>query len=72
MFNFVLEVIAKEKNRWSEVGNFPRKRGGSLGSFKYHNTFTNLYLINLIKAQSRMRKHKQKQDMKSNKIIEIF
>ena len=35
MLKFVLEVISKEKNRLSEVGNFPRKGGGSLESLKY-------------------------------------
>jgi len=35
MLKFVIEEIPKEKNRLSEIGSFPRKGGGSLGSLKY-------------------------------------
>jgi len=62
----VLKVIPKEKNKWSEVGNFPRKGGGSLGSLNYqafpcqrisHKNFTNLSLSYLLRAQTRKKKN---------------
>jgi len=60
----VIKVISKKKDRWSEVGNFPGKGGGSLGSLKYqafpchilsHHNFTNISLSNLLRAKSKMK-----------------
>jgi len=75
----VIKVIFKKKDRWSEIGNFPGKGGGSLGSLKYqvfpcqilsHNTFTNLCLSNLLIAQSKMKKKIYARKMESNKTLE--
>jgi len=57
----VLKAIYHKKDKWSNVGRFPGKGGGSLKyqvfpsqnlSFK---TFTNLSLSNSLIAQSRMK-----------------
>jgi len=62
--SYVLEAIYQNKDRWTTVGRFPGKGGGSLGSLKYqafpnqilfHNTFTNPSLSNSLKAQSKMK-----------------
>jgi len=72
----MLEVFSKEKIRWGEVGNFLGKGGGSLESLKYqvfpyqilsHNTFTNLSLTNLLRAQSKMKITFYAKNMQSNK-----
>jgi len=61
---YVLEAIYQKKDRWSTVGRFPGKGGGSLGSIKYqaftsqilfHNTFPNPSLSNSLRAQSKMK-----------------
>jgi len=63
--SYVLEAIYQKKYRWSTVGRFPEKGGGSLGSLKYqtflsqiliHNTFTNPFLSNSLRAQSKNEK----------------
>jgi len=62
--SYVLKVSYHNKDRWSNVGRFPGKGGGSLGSLKYQafpsqilssKTFTNFSLSNLLRAQSRMK-----------------
>jgi len=62
--SYVLETIYQKKDRWSTVGRFQGKGGGSLGSLKYqafpnqilfHNTFTNPSLSNSFRAQSKMK-----------------
>jgi len=60
----VLKEIYHKKDRCSNVGRFPEKGGGSLGSLRYQafpnqilslKTFTNFSLSNSLKAQSRMK-----------------
>ena len=60
----MLKAIYHKKGRWSNVGRFLGKGGGSLGSLKYqafpswilfHNTFTNPSLSNSLRAQSKIK-----------------
>jgi len=46
----VIKVIFKKKDRWSEVGNFPAKGGGSLGSLKYQVFLARYYPTTLSQA----------------------
>jgi len=73
----VLKVSYHKKDKWSNVGRFPGKGSGSLGSLKYQafpsqilssKTFTNLSLSNSLRAQSRMKTQVLfKKTMQSNK-----
>ena len=60
----MLKVSYHKKDRWSNVGRFSGKGGGSLGLLKYQafpsqilssKTFTNLSLSNSLRAQLRMK-----------------
>jgi len=57
----LLEAIHQKKDRWSTVGRFPGKGGGSLkyqafpSQILFHNTFTNPSLSNSLRAQSKMK-----------------
>jgi len=57
----VLKAIYHNKDKWSNVGRFPRKGGGSLGSLKYQafpsqilsfKTFTKLSLSNSLRIKN--------------------